>query len=117
MHGESMSTTEHEDGGSQTRRTEDDGCEMAGNGWRIDGGDEDGAWNTEGPMRMSWRVRCLNVTEDQYERSAEWWRMAVNVENTRFRDQNDPDPYTVTTHLPPTKARVSSGKTGSWIRL
>src|SRR6202795_4040832 len=57
-------------------------------------GGRDGAWNTEGPMRMSRRVRCLNVMEDQYQRSAEWWRMTVDMENTRFRDQKDPDPYT-----------------------
>ena len=57
--------------------------------------EEDEAWNTEGPMRMSRRVRSLNVMEDQYQRSAGWWRMAVDVENTRFRDQKDPDPYIV----------------------
>ena len=57
--------------------------------------EEDGAWNTEGPMHMSRRVRSLNVMEDQYQRSAGWWRIAVDVENTRFRDQNDPDPYNV----------------------
>src|ERR1700675_3659772 len=56
--------------------------------------EEDGAWNTEGPMRMSRRVRCLNVMEGQYQRSAEWWRMTVDMENTRFHDQKDPDPYT-----------------------
>src|ERR1700675_4543654 len=96
MHRELMPTTEHEDGGSRTRRTEDDGCEMAGNGRRIDVDEEDGAWNTEGPMHMSRRVRCLNVMEDQYQRSVEWWRMTVDMENTRFRDQKDPDPYTDT---------------------
>src|ERR1700675_3761854 len=56
-------------------------------------GGRDGAWNTEGPMRMSRGARCLNVMEDQYQHSAEWWRMTVDMESTRFRDQKDPDPY------------------------
>jgi len=79
MRGESTLTmkTEHEHGGRRSMNTEGDGE----HGTRRE---------TEHGTR---RVPCLNVMEDQYQRSAAWWRMTVDMENTRFRDQKDPDPY------------------------